>query len=70
MVEAAGVELQFSDESQKKILGHVQLQEERLASLPCELEAGLDTQEIAKLRGNANELFMRRSNQIKLGSQL
>ena len=45
--------LQFSDESQEKMLGYVHLLEERLADLPDEIEAALDMHQIANLLGES-----------------
>jgi hypothetical protein len=45
--------IQFSSEAQQKTLGYVHLIEGRLASLPCEIEAGLDPQQIARLLGES-----------------
>jgi hypothetical protein len=45
--------IQFSGEAQQKTLGYVHLIEGRLASLPCEIEAGLDPQQIARLLGES-----------------
>jgi hypothetical protein len=49
--EMLGLHLQFSTESQEKMLGYVHLLEQRLLDLPSEIEAGLDPQQIAKLLG-------------------
>jgi hypothetical protein len=43
--------LQFSDESQQKMLQYVHFIESRLAGLPSEIEVGLDPQQIAKFLG-------------------
>jgi hypothetical protein len=45
--------IQFSGEAQQKTLGYVHFIEDRLASLPCEIEAGLDPQQIARLLGDS-----------------
>ena len=45
--------LQFSDESQQKMLGYVHFIEGRLAGLPSEIEVGLDPQQIAKILGES-----------------
>ena len=45
--------LQFSDESQQKMLEYVHFIEGRLAELPSEIEAGLDPQQIAKILGES-----------------
>ena len=45
--------LQFSDESQQKMLGYVHFIEGRLSELPSEIEAGLDPQQIAKILGES-----------------
>jgi hypothetical protein len=49
--EMLDLHLQFSGETQQKMLEYVHLIEGRLADLPCEIEAGLDPQQIAKLLG-------------------
>jgi hypothetical protein len=49
--EMLDLHLQFSDESQQKMLGYVHFIESRLAELPCEIQAGLDPKQIAKLLG-------------------
>jgi hypothetical protein len=45
--------LQFSDESQQKMLGYVHFIEGRLSELPSEIEAGLDPKQIAKILGES-----------------
>jgi hypothetical protein len=45
--------IQFSGEAQQKMLGYVHFIEDRLASLPCQVEAGLDPQQIARLLGES-----------------
>lgn len=45
--------IQFSSEAQQKTLGYVDFIESRLASLPYEIEAGLDPQQIARLLGES-----------------
>jgi hypothetical protein len=45
--------LQFSDESQQKMLGYVHFIEGRLSELPSEIEAGLDPRQIAKILGES-----------------
>jgi hypothetical protein len=45
--------VQFSDESQQKMLGYVHFIEGRLSELPSEIEAGLDPQQIAKILGES-----------------
>jgi hypothetical protein len=45
--------LQYSDESQQKMLGYVHFIEGRLSELPSEIEAGLDPQQIAKILGES-----------------
>lgn len=49
--EMLELHLQFSGEAQQKMLEYVHLIEGRLADLPCEIKAGLDPQQIAKLLG-------------------
>jgi hypothetical protein len=44
---------EFSDEAQQKMLGYVHELEARISALPCEIEAGLDPQQIAKLLGES-----------------
>ncbi|MGA2217529.1 MAG: hypothetical protein ABSG51_05550 [Terracidiphilus sp.] len=44
---------QFSNEAQQKMLGYVHELEARISSLPCEIEAGLDPRQIAKLLGES-----------------
>jgi hypothetical protein len=44
---------QFSNEAQQKVLGYVHELEARISSLPSEIEAGLDPQQIAKLLGES-----------------
>ena len=44
---------QFSNEAQQKMLGYVLELETRISSLPGEVEAGLDPQQIAKLLGES-----------------
>ena len=51
--EMLDLHLQFSDESQQKMLEYVHLIEGRLAGLPDEIEAGLDPKKIAKLLGES-----------------
>jgi hypothetical protein len=45
--------LQFSNESQQKMLEYVHFIEGRLAELPSEIEVGLDPQQIAKILGES-----------------
>jgi hypothetical protein len=45
--------LQFSDESQQKMLKYVHFIEGCLSELPSEIEAGLDPQQIAKILGES-----------------
>lgn len=45
--------LQFSDESQQKMLEYVHFIEGRLSELPSEIEVGLDPQQIAKILGES-----------------
>jgi hypothetical protein len=45
--------VQFSDESQQKMLGYVHFIEGRLSELPSEIEAGLNPQQIAKILGES-----------------
>jgi hypothetical protein len=45
--------LQFSDESQDKMLGYVHFIEGRLSELPPQIEVGLDPQQIAKILGES-----------------
>jgi hypothetical protein len=45
--------LQYSDESQQKMLGYVHFIEGRLSELPSEIEVGLDPQQIAKILGES-----------------
>jgi hypothetical protein len=51
--EMLDLHLQFSDESQQKMLGYVHFIEGRLSELPSEIEAGLDPQQIAKILGES-----------------
>jgi hypothetical protein len=51
--EMLDLHLQFSDESQQKMLEYVHFIEGRLAELPSEIEAGLDPQQIAKILGES-----------------
>lgn len=51
--EILDLHLQFSDESQQKMLEYVHFIEGRLAELPSEIEAGLDPQQIAKILGES-----------------
>jgi hypothetical protein len=51
--EMLDLHLQFSDESQRKMLEYVHFIEERLAGLPSEIEVGLDPQQIAKILGES-----------------
>jgi len=44
---------QFSNEAQQKMLGYVHELEARISALPGEIEAGLDSQQIAKLLGES-----------------
>lgn len=51
---------QFSDEAQQRMLGYVHELESRLADLPCEIEAGLNPKEIAKILGESlRQCFLR-----------
>jgi len=49
--EMLDLHLQFSDESQQKMLEYVHFIESRLERLPSEIEVGLDPQQIAKFLG-------------------
>ncbi len=49
--EMLNLHLRFSEEYQQKMLEFVHIIERRLAGLPCEIEAGLDPRQIAKLLG-------------------
>ena len=51
--EMLDLHLQFSDESQQKMLKYVHFIEGRLSELPSEIEAGLDPQQIAKILGES-----------------
>jgi hypothetical protein len=51
--EMLDLHLQFSDESQQKMLGYVHFIEGRLSELPSEIEAGLDPRQIAKILGES-----------------
>ena len=51
--EMLDLHLQFSDESQQKMLEYVHFIEGRLAELPSEIEVGLDPQQIAKFLGES-----------------
>jgi hypothetical protein len=51
--EMLDLHLQFSNESQQKMLGYVHFIEGRLSELPSEIEAGLDPQQIAKILGES-----------------
>jgi hypothetical protein len=51
--EMLDLHLQFSDESQQKMLEYVHFIEGRLAGLPSEIEVGLDPQQIAKILGES-----------------
>jgi hypothetical protein len=51
--EMLDLHLQFSDESQRKMLKYVHFIEGRLSELPSEIEAGLDPQQIAKILGES-----------------
>jgi hypothetical protein len=51
--EMLDLHLQFSDESQQKMLEYVHFIEGRLAGLPSEIEVGLDPQQIAKVLGES-----------------
>ena len=44
---------QFSNEAQQKMLGYVHELEARIFALPGEIEAGFDSQQIAKLLGES-----------------
>lgn len=44
---------QFSNEAQQKMLGYLHELEARISALPGEIEAGLDSQQIAKLLGES-----------------
>ena len=52
--EMLDLHLQFSDESQQKMLEYVHFIEGRLAGLPSEIEVGLDPQQIAKILGESS----------------
>jgi hypothetical protein len=51
--EMLDLHLQFSDESQQKMLEYVHFIEGRLSELPSEIEVGLDPQQIAKILGES-----------------
>jgi hypothetical protein len=51
--EMLDLHLQFSDESQQKMLEYVHFIERRLSELPSEIEVGLDPQQIAKILGES-----------------
>ena len=51
--EMLNLHLQFSSESQQKMLAYVRVLESRLAELPCEIKAGLDPPQIAKTLGES-----------------
>ncbi len=51
--EMLDLHLQFSDESQQKMLEYVHFIEGRLAGLPSEIEVGLDPQQIANILGES-----------------
>lgn len=51
--EMLDLHLQFSDESQQKMLKYVHFIEGRLSELPSEIQAGLDPQQIAKILGES-----------------
>jgi hypothetical protein len=51
--EMLDLHLQFSDQSQQKMLEYVHVIEGRLAGLPSEIEGGLDPQQIAKILGES-----------------
>lgn len=51
--EMLDLHLQFSVESQQKMLEYVHFIEGRLAGLPSEIQAGLDPQQIAKILGES-----------------
>jgi len=51
--EMLDLHLQFSDESQQKMLEYVHFIEGRLAGLPSEIEVGLDPQQVAKILGES-----------------
>jgi hypothetical protein len=51
--EMLDLHLQFSDESQQKMLEYVHFIEGRLSELPSEIEVGLDPQRIAKILGES-----------------
>ena len=51
--EMLDLHLQFSDESQQKMLKYVHFIEGRLSELPSEIELGLDPQQIAKILGES-----------------
>jgi len=51
--EMLDLHLQFSDQSQQKMLEYVHVIEGRLAGLPSEIEVGLDPQQIAKILGES-----------------
>jgi hypothetical protein len=51
--EMLDLHLQFSDESQQKMLKYVHFIEGRLSELPSEIEVGLDPQQIAKILGES-----------------
>lgn len=51
--EMLNLHLQFSDESQQKMLEYVHFIEGRLSELPSEIEVGLDPQQIAKILGES-----------------
>jgi hypothetical protein len=51
--EMLDLHLQFSDESQQKMLEYVHFIEGRLSELPSEIEGGLDPHQIAKILGES-----------------
>ena len=51
--EVLDIHRQFAGEAQQQMLGYTQLLERRLASLPSEVEAGLNPEKVSKLLGES-----------------
>jgi hypothetical protein len=51
--EMLDLHLQFIGKSQQKMLQYVHFIEDRLAELPCQVETGLNTKEVAKILGES-----------------
>jgi vacuolar-type H+-ATPase subunit E/Vma4 len=51
--ELLEVHQQHSEQAQQNMLGYIHELESRLADLPCEIEAGLDPKQIAKMLGES-----------------